>query len=90
MILGYPSELYEKHLGKWNKKEMPVQTRGGIRMLCAWMNYYPTELHDYQYLGEDWDDRRRIKRKISRMVEKLKSLPYLERQSLIHALKKLD
>ena len=49
---------------------------------------YPTPiaLHDYQYLGEDFRERERIKRKIGRWQGKLKKMSRLERQALLCAL----
>ncbi len=38
-------------------------------------------LHDYRYLGEDFRERERIKRKKQRWVNRLQTMPVLERQA---------
>jgi hypothetical protein len=40
MISGYNSELYNKHLSKWNKKSIKASTEfGGTANEIIWMNY---------------------------------------------------
>jgi DNA adenine methylase len=43
-------------------------------------------LHDYRYLGDDFRERERIKRKTKRWTAKLQSMPILERQALLSAI----
>ena len=51
------------------------------------MNYPPPqELHDYSFLGADYRERERIKHKIKRWTDRLKSLPPLERAAILEAL----
>jgi hypothetical protein len=52
-----------------------------------WFNYpQPKALHDYRYLGEDFRERERIKRKRRRWVRRLKIMPTLERYALLSAI----
>jgi hypothetical protein len=43
-------------------------------------------LHDYRYLGEDFRERERIKRKKQRWVNRLHTMPTLERRALLNAI----
>ena len=88
MISGYPSKLYDDRLSSWRVVRYRTMTRGG-RMAdeCLWCNFpEPTELHDYRYLGRDFRERERIRRKCSRWVAMLSAMPVLERAALVSAL----
>ncbi len=88
MISGYPSALYDDALKGWRREEYMAQTRGGPKREVVWMNFpEPTELHDYRFLGADYHDRCRLKRKIFRWASRLKKLPALERAAILAALK---
>ena len=51
------------------------------------MNYSPpVELHDYRYLGNNFRERERIKKRSKRWVRRLKSMPVLEGQALLAAI----
>lgn len=85
MISGYWSELYEEELSDWRTISSQTMTRGGRpRTEYAWMNYdEPVELHDYRWLGENYRERERIKRKQQRWRERLKQMPILERRAML-------
>ena len=52
-----------------------------------WFNFpAPVALHDYRYLGEDFRERERIKRKKQRWVNRLHTMPTLERRALLNAI----
>jgi len=88
MVSGYPSEMYDLALSSWRVVRYRAMTRGG-RMAdeCLWCNFpEPAELHDYRYLGRDFRERERIKRKQARWVARLSGMPVLERQALESAL----
>ncbi len=88
MISGYWSSLYAERLAGWHTMSFDTRTRSGdIATEWVWMNYAkPDELHDYRYLGEDYRDRERIRRRIARWRSRLEGLPRLERKALITAL----
>lgn len=88
MISGYESELYNRLLPGWTTTRFMAMTRGGtMAEEWLWMNYRePEQLHDYQYLGADYRERERIKRKKDRWVAKLAGLPRLERQAILWAM----
>ena len=87
VISHYACSLYDKALKGWNKHSWPVMTQQGKKDECIYFNFdKPTELHQYDYLGDNFTDRQRIKRKIDRLLSKLSELPPLERAALISAL----
>lgn len=88
MISGYWSMLYDSELSDWNHASFQVTTRGAtLAMEHLWYNYpTPKILHDYSYIGEDFTERQRIKRKIRRWVNRLRNLPPLERAAILNSI----
>lgn len=87
MLSGYASELYERELGGWRSISFQAMTRGGFAATeWLWMNFpEPFELHDYRYLGENFRERERIKRKQKRWRDRLAAMPDFERHALLQA-----
>lgn len=87
-ISGYQSGLYESMLDDWRTHTFEAVTRSGnMGQEWLWMNYpEPSALHDYSYLGDDFRERERIKRKARRWVSRFKSLPTLERKAILSEL----
>jgi DNA adenine methylase len=88
MISGYWSELYADTLKGWNTASFQAMTRAG-RFATEWLWYNypePVALHDYGFLGEDFRERDRIKRKKQRWVNRLQTMPTLERRALLAAI----
>lgn len=78
-ISGYASKLYAQKLKGWRLVKFRAMTRRGVRIEHLWMNYpEPKLLHDYKFLGCDYRERERIKRKANRWTSRLDSLPRLE------------
>jgi len=87
MISGYNSALYSSMLEGWNTKTFLSMTRGGMREETIWMNYdCSKDIYNYDYLGVNYTDRQRIKRKVLRIVSKINSLPILERKCILSAI----
>lgn len=88
MLSGYWSELYADLLSDWRTYSFQSMTRSGkMATEWVWMNYpEPFALHDYQYLGETFRQRERIKRKKARWQARLEKMPALERQALLMAI----
>lgn len=88
MISGYWSELYADMLRGWTTVSYQTTTIGGtVATEWLWLNYpEPVALHDYRYLGQDYRERERIKRKVARWQRRLADMPVLERQALLMAL----
>lgn len=86
-ISGYASDLYADRLSGWRVATFTGTTRGGPRTEYLWMNYpEPAALHDYRYLGADYRERERIKRKALRWRQGLDRLPELERRAILSQL----
>jgi DNA adenine methylase len=87
-ISGYWSDLYELELAGWcSSRFWTVDRAGNRKEEWLWMNYAePLELHDYRYLGRDYRERERIKRKTQRWVAKLETMERLERLALMEAI----
>lgn len=92
MVSGYHSSLYTERLSTWRTETFQAVTRGGsMATEWLWMNYpEPAELHDYRYLGGDFRERERIKRKTQRWKRRLASMDLLERRALMAALSETE
>lgn len=89
MISTRHNQLYSQVLSEWRVKEFHTMDRGGKCVEVIYMNYpEPEHLHQYDYLGEGFGDRQRIKRKIDRLLSKWGNLPQHEKNALIVALAK--
>ncbi len=87
MISGYESTLYKEALQSWQTHCYQAVCHHGVATEWLWMNYsVSVELHNYRYLGDNFRERERIKRKTQRWVSKLESMPILERQALLCAM----
>jgi DNA adenine methylase len=88
IISTYQNPIYEQFLKGWNLHTFRAQTRKGLATEYLYMNYFNEAgiLHQYDYLGNDYIDRQRIKRKIEKKVIQLQQLPATERQAIIAAL----
>lgn len=87
MICAKPNLLYEAALKGWHTLQYTNKGHGPQYIEQVWMNYAPpTKLHEYRYLGTDYRDRERIKKKVRRQVANLMKLPALERAALLEQL----
>lgn len=87
-ISGYPSSLYCEALRGWSTYSYNRVVRSGRRRLeCLWFNYpWPVRLHDYRYIGRDYHDRTRIRRKCLTWSTRLSAMPDLERRAVLAAM----
>lgn len=86
-VSGYWSPLYAEMLEGWRLVRFQAMTRGGLMEECLWMNYpEPKALHDYRFLGVDFRERERIRRKTSRWRSRIAALPEAERLALLSAM----
>lgn len=90
MICGYPSRLYERMLEGWRKVEYQAWTRGAkFKTECIWMNYpEPRKLHDYSFLGSNFRERERIKKRRERWINKFSALQEIEKRAILEELTK--
>lgn len=88
-ISHYRHKIYEHYLKGWRTIDFTAQTRTGTATETIWMNYpTPKKLHDYSFVGNNYRERHRIKKKISRELKKLEELNELERNAIINAINK--
>ncbi len=95
MISTYENKLYDSFLlprqlegnREWHKHKFPAMTHAGIATECIYMNYPPpTVLHDFRYIGKNYRERERIKKKVNRHRARLDRLPASERTAILSAL----
>lgn len=80
--------MYAEELKGWNSISYEAMTRAGRTATeWLWFNFAPpVALHDYRYLGNNFRERERIKRKKQRWTARLERMPLLERQALLCAI----
>lgn len=91
MISSYKNDLYDRWLRGWQRASFDSWDRGGNwREEVVWMNYeQPSELHDYSYLGCDFRERERIKRKRKRWIKNFEQMTRYERLAFVEQAKAL-
>lgn len=86
MISTYDNDLYNTYLAAWNKHSFVSQTRQGQAIETIYFNYEPPViLHDFRYLGKNFRERERIKRKVKRFQDRMHNLPPAERNAILSA-----
>jgi len=85
---GYWTALYACELAGWKTKVFNTTNRAGKKTTeWLWFNFpEPVALHDYRYLGSNFRERERIKRKKLRWVARLQRMPILEKRALLSAI----
>jgi DNA adenine methylase len=87
MLSGYRSELYDRELATWRRVDYRAATRGGPVTECLWCSFEaPSRLHDYRFLGRNFRERERIKRKKARWLGKLGRVTPIEAAAILAAL----
>ncbi|MBN8676689.1 MAG: DNA adenine methylase [Chitinophagales bacterium] len=82
----YDSGMYRAALEGWRKIKFPAQSRGGLRTETLYMNYpapAPDALHDARYIGENFRQREKSKRRIETILRKVNRLSAEERAVLV-------
>lgn len=89
MLSGYRNAIYDgTGLRDWHRVDFQAMTRGGLRTESIWMNYEPPAVPvELTYLGENYRERERIKRKKARWADKLRKLPLAEQLAIMEALR---
>lgn len=88
MVSGYQNDLYSRKLASWRHSQKWTVNRAGQRVQeCIWMNFpEPVFFHDTRYVGYDFTDRQRIKRKVARWKRKFLTMPAEDRAAIWDAL----
>jgi DNA adenine methylase len=88
MLSGYKNAIYDEILRSWQRVDFKTMTRGGVRTESLWLNYDPPAVPaELTYIGDNYRERERIKRKKQRWMEKLANLPRAEQMAIFEALK---
>jgi DNA adenine methylase len=92
MICHYAHPLYLELLAGWHIERMISSTRGGPREELVFCNFDPAavERHDVRFLGNNYRERERIKRKKQRWARRLAAMPAGERQAVREALEEIE
>jgi DNA adenine methylase len=88
MISGYRNSIYDGLLKSWTRLDYSVILRSGDTAIeSLWFNFEPPQYrHDYKYIGENFRERERIKRKQARWKSRLEKLPVAERVAMMQIL----
>ncbi|HYC63300.1 MAG TPA: DNA adenine methylase [Reyranellaceae bacterium] len=91
MLSGYDCPEYRAELGAWWREDYKAMTRGGPRIETLWCNFTPgAAFHDARYVGGNFRERERIKRKKQRWASRLAAMPPAERAAVREALDSLE
>jgi site-specific DNA-adenine methylase len=84
MISGYESRLYNDTLWKWRKTTFQSKTHTDVREECVWLNFPPPEaLHDARYFGRTFRERQTVKRRQTRLHQRIRTMNTIERVELM-------
>lgn len=80
MISGGPSQTYLEKLTDWRRIEFTAGSRSGRRIEYLWMNF-PEIIprHDLRYLGNDFREREKIKRRMKTLTRRVDEMSSEER-----------
>lgn len=90
MICSNENPIYQEALEKqWRKKVITVNYHGQMVEEVLWFNYpKPTELLSYEFAGDNFTDRQRIKRKANRWIENLRSMDPIDRNVILSSIQR--
>jgi site-specific DNA-adenine methylase len=86
MLSGYPSALYDEHVGHWQQLELQVMNQAGVRTEKLWFNFTADRLHWTRFAGKNFTDRQRIKRKAESWARRYQAMPPAERLAVLAAM----
>lgn len=88
MVSSYPNPMYAEALNGWNTLTYSAPTRGGgAATEQVWFNFpKPTVLHDWRFVGSNYREREKFKRRFKTWTRRLSLMTELERQAMMFAL----
>lgn len=88
ILSGYECDEYNTQLVGWRTAYKWTVNRAGARVKeFVWMNFEsPAMLHDARFVGGNYTDRQRVKRKMERWKKNFSALPFDERWAMYDAL----
>lgn len=88
MLSGYRNAIYDDAFSGWRRLDFQAMTRGGVRIESVWMNFEPPAVpSELTFLGANYRERERIKRKKTRWADKLRGLPVAEQHAIMEVLR---
>ena len=86
MISGYPSRLYDAHLGDWRSFSLQVNNQSCVVTEKVWFNFEPDRVHWAALAGRDFTHRQVVKRKARSWGRRYAAMPRAERLAVMAAL----
>lgn len=79
VLSGYDNLLYQEMLSSWHRTDYPSMTHRGIVLESAWTNFAPgPPLHDYSFIGADFRERERYRRRSRTLAQRISGMDALE------------
>jgi len=79
ILSGYRNDLYDARLSDWIRTDYLALTHRGQVIESAWTNFEPgPPLHDYTYIGADFRERERLRRRASGLARRIGSAEPIE------------
>jgi len=86
VLSGYANELYERRLVGWTRTDFQTRTHAGAVTESIWTNFQPgSVLHDYRFVGSNFRERERFRRRAGRLVGELGRAAELELNAALAA-----
>lgn len=83
IVSGYSNPMYERILREWRTRVFRAKTHTDVRLETLWFNFEPpTVLQDSRYLGGNFRERERTKRRLKRLKQKLLRMEPKERAAI--------
>ena len=86
MVSGYPSRLYERHLGGWRTVSLQVNNQASVVTETVWFNFELDRLHWARFAGRNFTHRQMVKRKAENWGRRYAAMPAAERLAVMAAL----
>lgn len=84
ILSGYANPIYERVLTGWRTRTFQAKTHTDVRTETLWFNFEPPkQLHDSRYVGVDFRERQTIRRRISRLQERIVRMDAVERSAFM-------
>lgn len=84
MLTGYWNATYDRMLNDWIATSYQNWIQTGPVVETVWMNFQPgSQLHDYSFVGMDFRERERLRRRRRTHVSRLERAPPLERGAIL-------
>lgn len=84
ILSGYANPVYECVLTDWRTRTFQAKTHTDVRTETLWFNFEPPkQLHDSRYVGIDFRERQTIRRRLSRLQERIARMDAVERSAFI-------